>query len=110
MGLKQLIDRWRTTSEEQRNRNRYEVELPLRDAARLAALNAMYPGRGESRLLAELIGAALDEVERSLPYVPGKRVVAEDELGDPIYEDIGPTPEFSNLTRRFSREISGKTH
>lgn len=106
MGIKQLILRWQTAGEIHHHSNRYEVDLPLRDAARLAALNAMYPGRGESRLLADLVTASLDEIERALPYIPGERVVSEDEFGDPIYEDIGPTPKFCDLTRRFSRELA----
>ncbi|GAB6044147.1 type 1 pili tip component [Endothiovibrio diazotrophicus] len=110
MGLKPLIQRWQNSDEAPRGDNRYEVQLPLRDAARLAALNAMYPGRGEARMLAELIGAALDEVEKALPYVPGQRVVAEDEFGDPIFEDVGPTPTFCDLTRHFRKELSGTSH
>jgi hypothetical protein len=53
-----------------------------------------------------LLGAALDELEASLPYVKGSKVVATDEMGDPLYEDIGLTPRFLTLSRRHLQRIS----
>ena len=50
-------------------------------------------------------GAALEELEASLPYVKGSKVVATDEQGDPLYEDIGPTPRFLALSRRYLQEL-----
>ncbi|MGG4616702.1 hypothetical protein ACLPG7_29965, partial [Pseudomonas aeruginosa] len=38
-------------------------------------------------LLGELVGAALEELEASFPYVKGSQVVATDEQGDPLYEE-----------------------
>lgn len=74
-------------------------------AARLAALSHMYPKRRPEELLAELLGAALEDLEASLPYVQGTQVVASDEEGNPIYEDIGPTPRFLELARHYRQEI-----
>ena len=54
----------------------------------------------------ELLGAALDELEASLPYVQGNKVVASDEQGDPLYEDIGLTPRFLALSRRHLQRLS----
>jgi hypothetical protein len=66
----------------------------------------MYPKHHTEELLGELIGAALEEMEASLPYVKGSQVVATDEQGDPLYEDIGPTPRFLALSRKYLRELS----
>jgi hypothetical protein len=38
--------------------------------------------------------------------VRGSKVVALDEQGDPLYEDIGPTPRFLALSRKYLRELS----
>ena len=76
------------------------------DAARVEALRAMYPGQDDSDIMADLIHAALDELEVAMPYVPGKQVIAEDDQGDPIYEDLGPTPRFYILSHEFLRKLA----
>jgi hypothetical protein len=40
-----------------------------------------------------------------MPYVPGERVISTDEQGDPIYEDVGPTPRFMQLAREHRRDL-----
>jgi hypothetical protein len=57
--------------------------------------------------MADLIRAALDELEVAMPYVPGNRVIAEDDYGDPIYEDLGPTPRFYSLSHEILRKLAG---
>jgi len=49
--------------------------------------------------------AALEELEASFPYVKGQQVIATDEEGDPLYEDIGPTPRFLALSRRHLQAL-----
>jgi hypothetical protein len=83
------------------------VRLPLRDAARIAALAEMYPRRSETELISELLTAALDELEAAMPYIPGTQVVAEDEEGNPVYEDTGPTPRFLELSRKHIGSMEG---
>jgi hypothetical protein len=83
----------------------YQVRLPVEDAARLAALAEMYPRKTEEQLITELLAAALDELEAALPYLEGPRVVAEDELGDPIFEDLGPTRHFAELAQKHLRRL-----
>mgnify|MGYP001802607016 CR=1 FL=1 len=34
-----------------------------------------------------------------MPYEAGERVIQEDEFGDPVYEDIGLTPDYVRLLR-----------
>jgi len=45
-----------------------------------------------------LIGAALEELEASFPYIKGQQVIATDEEGDPLYEEsehaIGKTQDL----------------
>jgi hypothetical protein len=41
-----------------------------------------------------------------MPYVPGKRIIAEDDYGDPIYEDLGPTPQFYSLSHEILRKLA----
>ncbi|MHB1214125.1 MAG: type 1 pili tip component [Thiobacillus sp.] len=106
MRIAELIHRWHQEGQTRTDVRVYTVHLPLRDAARIEALNRMYPGRGTSQLMADLVRAALDELEVAMPYIPGDRVIAEDDYGDPIYEDIGPTPQFYSLSHEILRKLT----
>lgn len=105
MRIAELIQRWNKIAHARTAARAYTVHLPLRDAARVEALHMMYPNRSDSQLMADLIRAALDELEVAMPYVPGKRVIAEDDYGDPIYEDLGPTPRFYSLSHEILRQL-----
>jgi hypothetical protein len=65
----------------------------------------MYPQRSESELIIDLITAALDELEGLLPYKEGTKIIARDEVGDPIYEDAGPSRQLFELTRKHLRRL-----
>ena len=100
MSFKELLDSWRERAAAPRTARAYAVRLPLDDAARLAALAELFPGRAPEQLITELLGAALKEVAAAMPYVAGQKVISTDDQGDPVYEDVGPTPRFMELTRR----------
>ena len=99
MSFKELLESWRAQAAAPRTAASYAVQLPLDDAARLAALAEMFPGRTPEQLITELLGQALQEIVAAMPYVPGTRVISTDEQGDPVYEDAGPTPRFMALSR-----------
>ena len=106
MRIAELIQRWGQAGHTRSDVRAYAVHLPLRDAARIEALHMMYPGRSDSQLMADLIRAALDELEVAMPYIPGSRIIAEDDYGDPIYEDLGPTPQFYSLSHEILRKLA----
>ena len=106
--FKELVDSWQERATGERTAKSYAVRLPLDDAARLGALAEMFPGRTTEQLITELLGAALKEVAAALPYVPGPRAISADEHGDPVYEDVGPTPRFMALTRKHRRKLQTK--
>ncbi len=100
MSIKELLESWREHAAAPRTARSWAVHLPLDDAARLAALAEMFPGRSPEQLVTELLGKALKELVAAMPYVAGERVISTDEQGDPLYEDVGPTPRFMALARR----------
>jgi hypothetical protein len=59
-------------------------------------------------IVTDLLHSALNEVEAALPYAQGSRVIAEDEQGDPIYEDAGPAAEFHRLATQFEEQMMGE--
>jgi hypothetical protein len=105
VSFKELLESWRESAAAPRTAKAYAVRLPVDDAARLGALADMFPGRTPEQLITELLGAALKEVAATMPYIPGQRVISTDEQGDPLFEDVGPTPRFIDLTRQHRRKL-----
>ena len=105
MSFKDLLDSWRHSAAAPRTASTYAVRLPVDDAAQLAALTDMFPGRSSEQLISELLSVALKELVAAMPYVAGKRVISTDDQGDPIYEDVGPTPRFMALARAHRRSL-----
>jgi hypothetical protein len=83
----------------------YAVRLDMDDAARLHALAELFPGRGIEGIITDLLHVSLDEIAAAMPYEPGPKVISRDDHGDPVYEDIGLTPRFVELTRRFKKTL-----
>jgi hypothetical protein len=108
VSFKALLESWRQTASEPRTANQYLVRLPLDEAARLQALVEMFPGRTAEQLITELLSAALQELATAMPYVPGSKVISTDEQGDPVYEDVGPTPRFMELARKNRRKLEAE--
>lgn len=107
MRFNQLVQSWKKNDTGDLTQSLYSIQLPVEDAARLQALAELFPRRPVELLLTDLIKAALDEVEGSFPYVKGTKVSALDEEGDPIYEDVGLTPRFLELSRKYLQENVG---
>lgn len=101
MKINKLARHWENTAKVRLTSKVYELQLPIEDAARIEALAEMYPRRSQEDIITELLSAALDELETSFPYVEGKQVVGEDEMGDPLFEDVGPTPRFLTLSKKY---------
>lgn len=108
MNVKELLEQWETSQRVKLTAQEYAVRLPVHDAARLAALAELYPRLNEQQIITDLLAAALDEVAASLPYIQGDQVVSVDDQGDPIYEDVGPTPRFHALTQDHARRLENE--
>ena len=104
--IEKLFETWQDTAAETLGKKQYSVRLPIIDAARIAALGDLFPGRTAEQVIRDLLGAALDELHTRMPYVAGDEVVAEDEEGDPIYADIGLSPKFHELAEHYTKKMS----
>jgi hypothetical protein len=103
--FKPLLDRWKKDPAPALTAEEYAVRLNLDDASRLHALVALFPGRQIGEIISDLLHAGLDEIAAAMPYERGPKVISSDDHGDPVYEDIGLTPRFVELTRRFKKEL-----
>jgi hypothetical protein len=103
--FKPLLERWKKETGPQLTAEEYPVRLPLDDAARIQALVALFPGRSAAEIITDLLHAALNEIAAAMPYEAGPKVISRDDHGDPVYEDVGLTPRFVELTRQFKRSL-----
>jgi hypothetical protein len=103
--FKPLLDHWRKDAVPARTAKEYAVRLTTDDAARLHALAELFPDRSIEEIVTDLLHAGLDEIVAAMPYEPGPKVISRDDHGDPVYEDIGLTPRFVALTRRFMKTL-----
>jgi len=106
--FKDLLSSWQHGAGSPRTATEYAVRLPLDDAARLAALAELFPGRTREQIITDLLGVALQEVAAAIPYVPGPKVISSDEQGDPLYEDAGLTPRLIELTRKYRKRLEAE--
>jgi hypothetical protein len=103
--FKPLLDRWKKPPAPARTSKEYAVRLPLDDAARLQALAELFPGCSIEEMVTDLLGAGLDEIAAAMPYQKGPKIISRDDHGDPVYEDIGLTPRFVELTRKYKKNL-----
>ena len=107
MRIRDLLRIWADESAEPVSSHEYRLHLSVYDAAKVAALCEMFPGRTQEQILAELIGAALNELQGAMPYQAGSRVQMVDEEGDPVYEDVGLTRRLHELADKHLRSMRG---
>ena len=105
MKFKPLLDRWKKDPAPVRTLREYAIRLDVDDAARLHALAELFPGQPIETILSDLLRTSLDEIAAAMPYERGSKVISRDDHGDPLYEDIGLTPRFVELTRKFKKSL-----
>lgn len=108
MKVSELIESWEREGAGGLTEESYSICLPVEDAARVEALAEIYPRRSREQLIAGLLAAALDQVVAGFPYVQGERVIATDEEGDPVFEDVGHTPRYLDLVHKHVERLREK--
>jgi len=106
--FKSLLDRWKKEARPVLTAKQYTLRLSLDDASRLHALSELFPGQPIEALVTDLLSAGLDEIAAAIPYERGPKVISRDDQGDPVYEDIGLTPRFVELTRKFKKSLAAE--
>jgi hypothetical protein len=106
MKVKDLLRLWESVAAYELTDEWYSLKLPVQEAAKLHALAELYPRRSMDEIITGLLSAALADVESGLPYVGGPNIVAMDEEGDPLYEDVGPTPRYLDLIKKHMDNYS----
>lgn len=107
MTFKSLLDSWAAAEKPVTTSETYEIHLTIEDAAKIHALADLFPGVAHERIITDLLSTAIEQMETAIPYVPGDKVIREDEYGDPVYEDKGLMPRFLELARKHEKKLGG---
>ncbi|NRB37212.1 MAG: hypothetical protein HRU20_01945 [Pseudomonadales bacterium] len=99
-----LLAGWEKQGQQKLNRIGTEILLSCDDKSKIAALSEIYH-LSEAQLLSSIINSSLKEIEQAMPYKAGDKIIREEE-GEPIYEDIGPTPAYLQAKKRKQQEFS----
>ena len=100
--IKKMLDDWELRSTHVKEQVSTKIVLNKQDLIKVEALAEAYK-LPASDLLANLINTTLQEIEEQMPYVAGDKVIRIEE-GDPIYEDVGRTPEYQAAKDRLQRK------
>jgi hypothetical protein len=105
MKASDLVTVWSAPDNSRLTAKQYSFRLPVHVAAKLAALEALYPSRSRTQLVGDLLSAALAEVETKLPCHRGEQIAEHPETGEAVYVAYGPAYEFQQLANKTYAEI-----
>ncbi|MGO1232836.1 MAG: pilin assembly protein [Marinobacter sp.] len=108
MKIQELVKHWDKHGRGRLTREPTFTSLSQEHHELLQKLVEIYPMKSPQDLMRDMISAALDDLESSLPYKPGDKVVAYDEDGFEIYEDKGLTPEFVALSKKHMQQLKAR--
>jgi hypothetical protein len=105
MKASNLPDLWNTPDNSRVTSKQYSFRLPVHVAAKIEALCEMYPGKNRTQIVADLLTSALDEVEKSFPFVAGEKLCTVPDTGEDIFEDVGLAARFQALANKYYLEL-----
>lgn len=104
MKAKDLASVWAAPDNSRLTAKQSSFRLPVHVAAKLAALAEMYPQKTKTQLVADLLSAALTDLEAGLPAFPGEPF-PEEENGEQLFNATGPAERFRTLTNKHYVEL-----
>lgn len=104
MKASELLNYWHSPDNTRLTAKQTSVRFPVHVAAKISALCEMYPRKSRTEILGDLLTSALEEVERSFPFVPGEPF-CPDENGQMLYVDVGPCNRYRKLANNFYKEL-----
>jgi len=82
MKTQHLHDMWSGSDNSRLTSKQFSFRLPVHIAAKLAALADLYPQKNRTQVVADLLTAALDNLEENLPQALGSPISKEDEKNE----------------------------
>lgn len=117
MNTQHLHGMWSSPDNSRLVSKQFSFRLPVHIAAKLAALADLYPQKNRTQVVADLLTAALIDLEANLPQSLGnpitqvdekiERMIADgsNERYEPLYELSGTRAQFRNLANIHYKEL-----
>ena len=104
-----LVKLWDAPDNSKLTPKQLSIRLPMHVAAKISALNDLYPRKTKTEIIGDLLATAIDQFEAAFPWVDGRLLgYANDDHNDPIYEDVGPRRRFHSLTEKYLKELESE--
>lgn len=112
-----LHDQWSSPDNSRLTSKQFSFRLPVHIAAKIAALCEIYPQKNRTHIVADLLAAALDDLEKNLPEALGypldpedqaieRQIAAENhEEYEPIFTLGGARGRFRNIANKHFKEL-----
>ena len=105
MKASDLVTVWSAADNSRLTAKQFSFRLPVHVAAKLAALEEMYPTKSRTQLVGDLLSAAIADVEKAFPSVSGRSVARDPDTHEEIFEKIGPFARYQSLAENNYREM-----
>ena len=105
MKASDLVTVWSAPDNSRLTAKQYSFRLPVHVAAKLAALEEMYPTKSRTQLVGDLLSAAMAEVEKSFPSVTGVSVGVHPDTHEELFEELGPVTAYHNKANKHYADI-----
>jgi len=105
MKASDLVTVWGAPDNSRLTAKQYSFRLPVHVAAKLAALEELYPTRSRTQLVGDLLTAAISEVERNLPAYATTQFGDVTEDGEQLYEAGGMVADYRRLANQHYEAI-----
>lgn len=108
MKAKDLATLWSRPDNSRLTKKQVSVRLPTHVAARLFALEKLYPMRTRTELVGDLLDAALTDLYQGLPRRCGAGVMRHPDTDEVLYEELGDVAQFRALANRVYAELESE--
>ena len=105
MKASDLVTVWSAADNSRLTAKQFSFRLPVHVAAKLAALEEMYPTKSRTQLVGDLLSAAIADVEKAFPSVSGRSIARDPDTHEEIFEEIGPFARYQSLAENNYREM-----
>ena len=111
MKTQHLHDMWTAPDNGRLTSKQFSFRLPVHIAAKLAALAELYPQKNRTQVVADLLTAALDDLEANLPLSLGSQISKEDEyherqIAEHLNEEYEPSFYVSGARVRYRNLVN----
>jgi len=97
-----LHEMWRAPDNSRLVSKQFSFRLPVHIAAKIAALGEMYPSKNRTQIVADLLTAALADLEDTLPVEKGGYVASPPRSSkNPNYDELVNLFEVGGVRGRF---------